>query len=140
MKGQDKKIHLFDTFSGMPYVNEAIDLHRVGDFKDTSLEAVKNLFSDISYAKFYPGRFPETSLPVQNNRFAFVYIDADIYQSVLDALMFFYPRMPKGGIMVFDDFMGKNTPGVKKALDEFLKGKLELPIITTVGQCLFIKQ
>jgi hypothetical protein len=68
------------------------------------------------------------------------YIDVDIYQSTLDSLNFFYPKMLKGGFMFFDDYMGKNTPGVKKALDEFLIDKKEIPIVTTVGQCVIVKQ
>jgi hypothetical protein len=48
--------------------------------------------------------------------------------------------MLQGGFMMFDDYMGKNTPGVKIALDEFLADKPEKVIITTVGQCVLIKQ
>jgi hypothetical protein len=36
-----KSLHLFDTFEGMPTVNEKIDKHRKSDFADTSIENVK---------------------------------------------------------------------------------------------------
>jgi hypothetical protein len=139
-EGNGKKFYLFDTFKGMPKVNEKIDLHKEGDFINTSLEGVKDIFKDAKDIVFCPGFFPDTSTPAQNEIFSFVYIDVDIYQSTLDSLNFFYPKMLKGGFMFFDDYMGKNTPGVKKALDEFLIDKKEIPIITTVGQCVLIKQ
>ena len=36
-----KRIHLFDTFAGMPDTDPDRDLHRRGDFGDTSLDAVR---------------------------------------------------------------------------------------------------
>lgn len=134
------KFYLFDTFKGMPKVDKDVDLHKEGDFQGTSLEGVKKVFSDASNVVFCPGVFPQTSDVARSDAFSFVYIDVDIYKSVADSLAFFYPRMKKGAFMVFDDYMGKHTPGVKKALDEFLYDKTETPIITTVGQCLIIKQ
>lgn len=143
-EGNGRPFYIFDTFKGMPKVNEKIDLHKEGDFINTSLESVKKIFSDSKdYPKdlvFCPGFFPATSDPARNDKFSFVYIDVDIYQSTLDSLNFFYPKMLQGAFMIFDDYMGKNTPGVKKALDEFLIDKKEIPIITTVGQCILIKQ
>lgn len=138
-EGNGTKFYLFDTFQGMPEVDPKIDLHKKGDFKDTSLESVKKIFSDTKDVIFCPGFFPQTSDPARNEKFSFVYIDVDIYQSVIDSLNFFYPRMLPGGFMIFDDYKGKNTPGVKKALDEFLVGKKEMPIITAVAQCLLVK-
>lgn len=139
-EGNAKPFYLFDTFKGMPKVNESIDLHKEGDFIDTSLDSVKERFSNTKNVIFCQGIFPATADPAKNEKFSFVYIDVDIYQSTLDSLKFFYPKMLSGGFIVFDDYMGKNTPGVKKALDEFLSDKKEVPIITTVGQCVIIKQ
>lgn len=139
-EGNEKPLYLFDTFKGMPKVNKEIDLHKEGDFQDTSLESVRKIFSDAKKVVFCPGFFPQTSGPAKDETFSFVYIDVDIYQSVADSLAFFYPKMVAGGFMIFDDYMGKNTPGVKKALDEFLVGKKEIPIITAVGQCVLIKR
>ncbi len=138
-KDGNKSFYLFDTFTGMPEVNKNIDLHKKGDFSNTSLIGVKELFKDFSNIKFCEGFFPETAMCAINEKFSFVYIDVDIYQSVLDSLIFFYPKMIDGGFIIFDDYMGKNTPGVKKAIDEFLIGKIEKPIITTIGQCVIIK-
>ena len=134
-----KAVHLFDTFSGMPAVNKEIDLHREGEFNDTSLEGVKSFLNNLSNVHYYPGFFPRTADPVKNKSFCFVHSDVDIYQSVKDCLEFFYPRLVKGGIVVFDDYKWKDTPGVERALDEFLSDKPEKLIISALYQCFFIK-
>lgn len=139
LKGSGKTVHLFDTFNGMPDVNPSIDLHKKKDFQDTSLESVKKIFDYGDKVIFYSGIFPDTASNLKNKKFAFIYLDADIYSSTKSGLEFFYQRLVPGGFIILDDFRGKSTPGVEKALDEFLVGKSEIPIITALGQCLLIK-
>jgi hypothetical protein len=134
-----KRVHLFDTFEGMPATDEVKDIHKAGDFNDTSLEAVRSFLSDCPNVDFHPGYFPESIAGLEDLRFALAYIDADIYQSTKDALEFFYPRMVPGGIMVFDDYEWPRCPGVKLALEEFLAGKPERPVITAYIQCALFK-
>lgn len=134
-----KKLHLFDTFAGMPEAKEGVDYHQKGDFNDTSLSSVKDLLKDCPNVSFYQGFFPQMAGPLMGAKFCYVHIDVDIYQSVKDCLQFFYSRMVPGGVMLFDDYEWKDTEGVKIAIDEFLKEKPETPIITTLYQCLLIK-
>ena len=88
---------------------------------------------------FHKGFFPDTAGPVADNKFCLVHVDVDIYQSVRDCLEFFYPRLVSGGFMVFDDYEGKNCPGVRKAIDEFLVDKPEVQIATAPFQCMILK-
>ena len=136
-----KTLHLFDTFSGMPKsANEDESHHKEGDYDDTSVEAVKDFLSDYSFVEFHPGLIPDTFEAVTNKKFAFVHIDVDIYQSIKDCCEFFYERMTKGGIMIFDDygFQGYEL-AAKKAVDDFFIGKSEIPITLRNGQCLVLK-
>ncbi|MBP7216732.1 MAG: macrocin-O-methyltransferase [Candidatus Omnitrophica bacterium] len=132
--------HLFDTFSGMPAQCSPLDMHKPGDFKDVSLDSVKEFLSDCPNVSFYPGVFPKTADSIKDKAFSFVHIDVDIYASVRDCLAFFYPRMVKAGVMLIDDYDFYACEGVKKAVQEFLVDKNEVPIITTEGQCAIIKQ
>ena len=50
--GNNNSYFLFDTFQGMPQVNDKIDIHKEGDFSDTTVEAVQKLLSDHTYVKF----------------------------------------------------------------------------------------
>jgi O-methyltransferase len=134
-----KTIHLFDTFAGMPSVDASADVHRAGDFANTSLAAVQAYLRDCSNVRLYQGIFPATAAPVEQRSFALVHIDVDIYQSVLSCCIFFYPRMEHGGMMIFDDYGFWSCPGAKKAVDEFFMDKPEVPIYLPTGQCLVIR-
>ena len=77
--------------------------------------------------QFHVGYFPE-SIPenFDEQRFAFVHLDADLYQPILEGLKFFYPRMSSKGMIVVHDYNA--WPGARKAVDEFFSDKSELPI------------
>lgn len=130
-----KTLHLFDTFEGMPPCDSERDLHKEGDFSDTSLDVVKKYLLDCPNILFYRGLFPGTALTIKEKRFCFVHIDVDIYKSILDCCVFFYTRMEKGGIMIFDDYGSLSCPGAKMAVDEFFFDKPEKPSYLPTGQC-----
>jgi O-methyltransferase len=118
----NKSIHLFDTFEGMPETDLIKDKHKKGDFRDTSLELVKDfLIGDNIH--FYKGFFPNTAENIKDKKFCFVHIDADIYKSVYDCCSFFYERLVNNAIMVFDDYGFPSCPGAKLAVDEFFAEK-----------------
>jgi len=134
-----KPVHLFDTFSGMPDTDER-DLYIGGDFGDTSLQAVRKLLAGCRNVVFHPGFFPETTRGLEDERFCFVHVDADIAQSVADCCCFFYPRLSSGGFMVFDDYGFKSCPGAKLSVDAFFENKVERPIRLTTTQCFVVKR
>jgi O-methyltransferase len=134
-----KAVHLFDTFSGMPPADPARDIHVCGDFSDTSLDSVKSYLKDLPNIVLHQGIFPQAAAPLNDARFSFVHIDADIYRSVMDCCIFFYPRMEKGGMMIFDDYGFLTCPGAKSAVDEFFSGCPERPSYLPTGQCIVIK-
>src|SRR5208282_5220870 len=45
----------------------------------------------------------------------------DLYLSTRDALAFIAPRLVSGGVIVFDDYGGYDSPGVTKAVNELLE-------------------
>lgn len=134
-----KAVHLFDTFEGMPDTKVGVDLHKPGDFDDTSLNDVKYFMKDFPNTFFYPGFFPTTANPIKEKKFCFVHIDLDIYQSIFDCCSFFYGRMTTGGFFVFDDYGFLSCPGAKSATDDFFKDKPESVIALPTGQALVIK-
>lgn len=121
----DKAFFAFDTFEGLP-VTSASDIHVKGEFS-ASYESVSALFVEYgSRVKLVKGIFPGNGAAlIHFEKFAFAYLDVDLYHSTKDCLEFFYPRMVPGGILVSDDYGWKNTPGVTKAIDEFLVDKPE---------------
>jgi O-methyltransferase len=109
---QDRALYLYDTFTGIPmYEPENGDAHRIGEFSDTSLEAVRAL---VPKAVILPGVFPGTI--VDMGPIAFAHIDADQYRSVKDSIAYLWPQIVPGGVMLFDDY--KCLDGATKAVAE----------------------
>lgn len=137
---QNKHAYLFDTFTGMPEVDpEKDNLYRKGTFSDTSLAEVQEFLADCKKVTICPGFFPDTAEPVRDRKFSFAHIDVDIYRSVLDCCQFFYPRLVRGGMMVFDDPGFADCAGAKIAVDEFFGDKKEFPIHLATSQVLVVK-
>jgi O-methyltransferase len=118
---QERCLYLCDTFCGIPYQSpEHGDMHKIGDFGDTSLVQVMECIPD---AEYIVGVFPESAgSRLEGARFALAHIDADQYRSVSDAIETLVPLMVSGGIMIFDDY--HYLPGAKKAIDEHFNGSL----------------
>ncbi len=134
----DRHLHLFDTFEGLPKVDEidAVWPFYEGKFA-ASFDDVKNYLKHEKKVHFYKGIFPDTSGPIQDKKFSMVNLDVDCYESTKLSLEFFYSRMSVGGIILSHDYI--NAPGVMKAFDDFFADKPE-PVLETAGsQCLVVK-
>jgi O-methyltransferase len=137
--GTNKTLRLFDTFAGMPETHAAKDYHQAGDFADTSLQGVMARVGDAPHIKYHQGFLPATFAGLEDERFSFVHIDLDIYQSVLDAVEFAYPRMTPGGFIVFDDYGFASCPGAREAVDSYFADKPERPLVLPTGQAVICK-
>lgn len=95
----ERKLYLFDTFAGFPKGDD----DGFGNlFADTSLEAVKRRVN--GNAVFRVGYFPETSVGLEDETFAFVSLDADLYNPMLAGFNFFWPRLSPGGYIFAHDY------------------------------------
>ena len=134
----DRELHLFDTFEGLPRVDKIDEVWPFYEGKFAApFDEVKKYLADEQKVFFYKGIFPDTSGPVKDRRFSLVNLDVDTYESTRQCLIFFYPRMNPGGIIISHDYL--NAPGVTKAFDEFFADKPE-PVVETAGsQCFVVK-
>jgi hypothetical protein len=134
----NRALHLFDTFEGLPKVDEVDMVWPFYEGKFTaSYDGVKDYLNTECNVFFYKGIFPTTSEPVQDKSFSLVNLDVDTFESTTRCLEFFYSRMSPGGIILSHDYI--TAPGVRKAFDEFFFEKPE-PVIETAGsQCLVVK-
>ena len=118
-----RRLFLFDTFSGF----DRRDLVGVDDtkrleFADTSIDYVRQTVGHDAMTTYVQGFFPESVTPeVAERSFALVHIDCDLYEPMKAALEFFYPRMPKGGMLILHDYSSGTWEGATKAVDEFYK-------------------
>ena len=138
-KMPQKKLYLFDTFEGMPETNAEKDTHKKGDFADTSFESVTAYVGCPEVVIPRKGLIPSTFIGLESAEIAFAHVDVDVYQSVLDCLEFIWPRLSRGGFVVFDDYAWPSCPGARAAVDEFFVGKSALPLCLSGGQALVFK-
>lgn len=61
-------------------------------------------------------------------RFSLVHFDCDIYKPTKAALAAFWPRLSRGGVMIFDEYSIADWPGETQAVDEFFADKKEVRI------------
>lgn len=138
--GSAKKLYLFDTFAGMPETDAERDTyHRAGDFSDTSLDAVRAFVGFPQTAIFRPGLIPKSFAGLEAITIAFAHIDVDIYRSIIDALEFIWPRLSRGGFVVFDDYGFDTCPGARQAVDEFFSQTPTRPLCLPTGQAIAFK-
>ena len=147
---KQKELFLFDTFDGMPNCKiGGYDDWELNTHKDTSLSTVQSYLSKYDNVQFVVGTFPEslssTSInDLDQQRYSFVHLDVDLYQSTLDGLEHFWPRLVPGGRIVSHNFNlkdspGGRTPGVRKAFLEFFSACEHKIIEVAETQCLVIK-
>ena len=71
---------------------------------------------------FLKGDFLQTAPEyIENNQHlvvALLYLDFDLYEPTLAALKHFFPRMPKGSIIAFDEVNHPDWPGETLAIFE----------------------
>jgi O-methyltransferase len=136
----DAPLHLFDTFEGMPEVDGSVDVHRAGDFSDTDLAGVKAYLGAYERCVFHKGEFPGTTAELPDDAgFCFVHLDADLYESTLSGLEYFYPRLKRGGVIISHDYNATTCPGVRRAFDEYFRETPGDVMILWDTQCLVKK-
>jgi O-methyltransferase len=132
-------LRLFDTFAGMPETDAANDIHRRGDFGNTSLTAVRATVGHEDRVAYHPGVIPSTFAGLEDATIAFAHIDVDIYHAIRDCCQFILPRLAVGGVVVFDDYGFPTCPGARRAVDEFFEPSLLVPLVLPTGQAIVFK-
>jgi hypothetical protein len=116
----DRRFFLFDTFEGFDPAESAgegkgfTEAHR-----NTRVEEVLAALPHAGQAVIRRGLFPQTAEGLEEERFALVSLDADLEESTLAGLRFFWPRMSAGGYLLLHDYNNPKLPGVRRALERF---------------------
>jgi O-methyltransferase len=128
--------YLFDTFEG--FVKQDLDnesgkaaTYTTRNFADTDIEKVKTKLNSDRF-RFQKGYFPATTSGLEDERFALVNMDADLYNPTSAGLAFFYPRLVSGGVIIVHDY-NTDWPGIMQAVDEFAS-KIPEPLVVLPDQ------
>lgn len=118
----DRTLYLFDTFEGFDARDMAAESGysraTTGEFADTSVDLVLSKLTAPEKAVIRKGYFPETAEGL-DAKFAFVSLDADLYEPTYNGLEWFYPRMASGGVLLLHDYESARFSGVRAAVDAY---------------------
>ena len=138
-----KRIHVYDSFEGLPDKSEkdGDTTYNLGACK-TQKEALIQNFEKfhVKLPEIHVGWFQDTLPKELPDKISFAHLDGDFYSSILDSLVYTYPKLTKGAVVVIDDYCDPAVhnvhnilPGVKQACDEFFKDKPEKVSVLIAG-------
>jgi O-methyltransferase len=150
--GADRELHVFDSFEGLPAVEEMDGRppHGEGSCRATKEQLVAN-FNRFGRAlpRIHEGWFADTLPRDLPSPVAFAHLDADLYRSTLEALTHLWPRLAQGGVVVLHDYIDPADragipdgvriedhvpyPGVKRAADAFFATRPESVKLLRIG-------
>lgn len=141
------RLNLFsiDTFEG----HSALDLpegeegnQKPGHFSETSYESVRDYLAPFPKTTVIQNRIQDAIPQIPDVPFDLIHLDVDIYHPTLFTLEHYKNRLSPNAIIIVDDYSFTSCPGVKEAVEEFLRdnpgrfARFELQS----GQCLLIRQ
>ncbi|NJN42413.1 MAG: hypothetical protein HC811_09525 [Flammeovirgaceae bacterium] len=129
--GKEREVHLFDSFQGLPPVEE-IDGKEAASWqeKTDSPNYYNNCKADEEHAiqsmrmaghqnyQLYRGWFGETLPTFGEHPIAILRLDGDWYKSVLTCLEILFPKVVHGGIVILDDYY--TWDGCSRAVHDYL--------------------
>lgn len=133
-----KKLWFFDSFEGLQEIKSKVDIESPhvknkiwtkGGCQGLSSEQFNDLISQISLPnsfKVVEGWFENTVKTLNDEKFAMVHIDCDLYESTIHVLENFFAkkRITPGCIILFDDWncnFASNSFGERKAWQEMVE-------------------
>ena len=148
LHGADRKVYLFDTFTGMTEPTAADRKESTGapaaetyralqrgthtDWCFASLEDVQQTFSRAGLLDdrvvFVKGDVLATlDGPEVPDRIAVLRLDTDWYESTKKELEVLYPRLSAGGVLIIDDY--GHWAGARQATDEYFETHGQRPFL-----------
>jgi O-methyltransferase len=148
-----RTFYAFDSFEGLPQPLPGEQKHfKKGQFhttKSTFLKSLKRARIDLRCVDITQGWYKNSLNPVlaqrlreKKARVAIAYIDCDIYESTLDALLFLDEFLQPGSLIAFDDYFslrGDPSAGQIRAIREFLRGNTRWKFIEWGPNSIFAK-
>lgn len=117
-----RRVFAADSFAGIPKntraKNDPVDAWR--DRWVASLEEVKGNIDRFGLLddriEFVEGFFADTLTQFTDHKFALMRLDSDSYDSVEESLVYLYPRLSSGGMIIIDDW---HLVGCKAAVENY---------------------
>jgi len=115
----ERKLYLFDSFEGFGEADGASESFQAAH-SNTTVQKVLDIMPYPDRVAVKPGFFP-ASLDGLEERFCLVSLDVDFYETTLEGLRYFWPRLEKGGYLLLHDWGNPKLPSVSEALKQYEK-------------------
>ena len=134
----NKDLYVYDSFEGLPPLSKheegmgwrpgtlnVAEEVLIKNFRDNNLKppyTCKGWFKDI----------PDYRIP---EKVCYAFLDGDFYDSIYDSLVKVYDKVQEGGYILFHDYERNDLPGVRAAIEDFLRERgIEYDVITACEQ------
>lgn len=145
LEDTQRKLFLYDTYKGMTMPSENDRQDEVDKWKKQNkdeyntwayapLEEVKiNIFS-TDYPKnqifFIEGEVEKTIPKIIPEKISILRLDTDWYESTYHELIYMFPKLSKGGVLLIDDYGSKQ--GARRAVDKYFDESNTHPLLIRV--------
>ena len=120
----EKKLFVFDSFEGLPDLSK---WEKNSGWKPRTLKTTEEVLTNNFLQNNLPipiihkdwfKNIPDYKIP---EKICFAFLDGDFYDSIYDSLEKIFDKVSDGGHILFHDYERNDLPGVKAAIDDFLK-------------------
>lgn len=125
----DRSVWVADSFAGLPtpdlkeFPADKFFENDIPSFLAVPFEQVRTGFSRFGLlddqVNFVKGWFKDTLPKLKGHSWAVIRVDADMYESTMQALELLYPDLSVGGYVIVDDYGGLES--CKAAVEDFRK-------------------
>ena len=133
----DKKLFVYDSFEGLPELSswEENSGWTPGTLNTTEDVLISNFLQNnlpipIIHKDWFKN-IPHYKIP---QKISFAFLDGDFYDSIYDSLEKIYDKVSHGGRILFHDYERFDLPGVRAAIEDFLKSRNEPFTVVKVAE------
>lgn len=136
-------MHLYDSWDAMRKEDLLEnELNYAGRYDNLDVNRTKrNLAEFQDNIIYHQGFIPESfsTLPKAPDSIVYLSIDLNSARPTLDALNFFFPRLVKGGLILFDDYGQVGYLDTRKAIDKFFYDKPGILLKLPTSQAIYYR-
>jgi hypothetical protein len=140
---KDFHAYLYDSWQAMREKDIADEKKNLGKYFYLDIENTKeNLEEYENNVSYMVGYIPEIFVTEKKHpdNISWLHIDLNASMPTLETLNFFFPKLCKDGVILFDDYGWDGYESTRKVADTFLKDKKGDFLHFPTGQAMFIKK